>query len=260
MNRDEPPFAHCLQADWPAPPSVIALTTLRHGGLSERPYSSWNMADHVGDSTDAVEQNRQQLVRRLPQGAKLNWLKQIHGVEVLTVSDSGNAVEPVEADGLYTGSTLQACCIQTADCLPILLCDRAGREVAALHAGWRGVAGRIVARGVACFKAEPGQLIAWIGPGISRQHFQINRDVQRALQASLPVGIADDCFDDDPDDPDRCFADLALLVQRQCEQLGVSHISQSRRCSYQESDEFFSYRRERVTGRNTTLIMRCPIP
>lgn len=246
---------NCLVADWPVNKQLLAFTTTRVGGASSGGFDSWNTATHVGDNPHAVAKNRAQLAALLPLKARLHWLEQVHGVEVLRIDSQSDANSVRQADGLYTQCRHQALIIQTADCLPVLLCDEQGTEIAALHAGWRGLAGGILQRGVAQFESTPSRLLAWIGPAISVRHFRIGNDVKEQLISALPSGHTDQLFATDPNNDDYCFADLVGLASAVLRSLGLTRIFGGRYCSYEDSRRFYSYRRDKETGRNATLIM-----
>lgn len=243
---------HAVVPDWPAPDNIIAFTTTRLGGVSEAPYSSWNLAHHVGDEKAHVDENRQQLQQLLPTGSRLNWLEQVHGTVIV---DAPSKVQ--ESDGVFTDKLLQACCIMTADCLPILMCNQQGDQIAALHAGWRGVADRIIEQGFRRFSAPADELMVWIGPSITARHFRIGRDVEQKLSASIRnAECRAQFFRQDQDSKKHVFADLQGMVEQQCHELGINQVFQSNCCSFSDSDRFFSYRREQQTGRNVSVILR----
>ncbi len=251
MSQVERAFVDCLNADWPAPANVIAFTTTRKGGVSSNPFTSWNLAEHVGDSGESVAQNRQRLLDLLPDNTQLNWLEQVHGS---VVCKAPTALQ--KADGLFTNQALQACCIMTADCLPILICSQEGNQVAALHAGWRGVAGRIIDQGLSQFSVPTSELMIWVGPSISARHFRVDAEVGGRLKAAMnESNHHTELFRQDESSSSHCYANLQGIVEQQCRELGIKQIYQSNCCSYSEPDRFFSYRRGQKTGRNVSLIV-----
>ncbi len=233
---------------WPAPANVRACSTTRLGGVSPAPYDSLNLGGHVGDSPPAVAQNR----RRLEDLAKLpaapHWLQQIHGTDVAILD--GSAAPPT-ADGAYTRDAGRVCAVMTADCLPVLFCNRAGTEVAAAHAGWRGLCAGILERTLACFQSNPGEIMAWLGPAIGPRAFEVGPEVRKAFVsrdvqadgAFLPRG-------------EKYYANIYQLARLRLYAAGISHsrIFGGDHCTVTESTSFFSYRRDGVTGRMASLV------
>ncbi|MFZ1830036.1 MAG: laccase domain-containing protein, partial [Candidatus Competibacteraceae bacterium] len=158
MNRWRP--EHFILPDWPAPVTVRAVNTTRHGGISPPPYASLNLAQHVGDDPAHVAENRRRLAAMAGLPAEPAWLEQIHGITVVA-TEAVNI--PIVADAAFTRASGQPCVVMTADCLPILLCDRAGTVVAAAHAGWRGLAAGVIDATVARLAVPPTELLAWLG-------------------------------------------------------------------------------------------------
>ena len=235
-----------LSPDWPAPPGVRACTTTRGGGVSQPPYASFNLADHVGDRRAAVLKNRQMLSRMLQLPAEPVWLQQVHGRAVVDAErvDSG-----VAADGSFSRRAEVVCAVLTADCLPVLLCDRVGQAIAALHCGWRSLSADIIAAGVEAMGAAPGELMAWLGPAIGPDAFEVGRDVREAFVA-VDANHAEafrSCGD-------RWKADLYHIARQQLARLAVKEVYGGGRCTYTESDQFYSFRRDGQTGRMATLI------
>ena len=233
--------------DWPAPACVRAFSTTRLGGVSEPPYASLNLAEHVGDDPVHVAENRRRLAQMLGYAAEPAWLDQVHGARVI---NAGMVREPVAADAAWTRAPGQPCVVMTADCLPVLLCDREGTSVAAAHGGWRGLAQGVIAAAVASLKAPPPTLLAWLGPAIGPAAFEVGAEVRAAFLA-LDAGNAG-CFRPSP--AGRWLADLYELARRQLRALGISAIYGGACCTFSEPERFFSYRREPQTGRMATLI------
>lgn len=234
-----------IDPQWPAPPSVRALQTTRLGGVSRAPYEAFNLGDHVGDDLAAVAANRERLAACLP--APPLWLKQVHGT---AVADVGNAVPGVEADAAISRRPGQVCAVMTADCLPVLLCDRAGTVVAAVHAGWRGLCSGVIEAAVAAM-GRPGQeLMAWLGPAIGPGAFEVGEEVRAAFLARDPE--AAEAFADQGDG--KWLADLWQLARRRLVALGLSDIHGGGQCTFSEAGRFYSYRRDGATGRMATLI------
>lgn len=233
--------------DWPAPDRVRAVSTTRHGGVSQLPYASLNLADHVGDDPACVAENRRRLAVMAGFPAEPAWLEQVHGTTVIAAE---TGALPVAADAAFTRKAGWPCGVMTADCLPVLLCDRAGTVVAAAHAGWRGLAGGVIGATVARMEAPPLELLAWLGPAIGPKVFEVGEEVRTAFLA-LDAGHAG-CFQPSP--TGRWLADLYELARRQLHQLGVPAVYGGEFCTFSESDRFFSYRRENRTGRMASLI------
>ena len=231
--------------DWPAPAAVRALVTTRAGGVSVGAYASMNLAKHVGDNPAAVAENRRRLRAHLP--AEPLWLSQVHGHAVVCAED---AVEGVAADAAFTRRMGRVCAILTADCLPVLLCNDAGTVVAAAHAGWRGLAGGVIEAAVRATNEPPARLLAWLGPAIGPQAFEVGAEVRAAFLAHAPSAAAAFTAKEDG----KWLADLYRLAEQRLNALGVSHIYGGGRCTFQEADTFYSYRREKDTGRMASLI------
>lgn len=232
--------------DWPAPKIVRAAVTLRTGGVSRGPYASWNLATHVGDDTDAVACNRQILRQRLDLPSEPVWLKQVHGNRVIR-ADAPHPCPP-HADGSFTSSPNVVCSVLTADCLPILLTD--GNTVAAIHAGWRGLLAGIIAQAltVPSWQNPP---MAWLGPAIGPEAFEVGAEVRTAYLALDPQLAA--AF---YPHGERYLADIYQLARILLKQHGVSAIYGGGFCTCRDRDRFFSHRRDGVCGRMATLIWR----
>ncbi|KUJ79638.1 multi-copper polyphenol oxidoreductase [Microbulbifer flavimaris] len=250
---------HYLFPDWPAPANVRAAVTLRGGGHSEGPYASFNLGNHVGDSEAAVLANRQQLQEELQLPAPPQWLEQIHSDKVVEARSDGTIRT---ADASHTTSVGVVCAVLTADCLPVLLCDRAGTRVAAVHAGWRGLAGGVVRNAVSALNCKPGHLMAWLGPAIGPEAFETGVDVLEAFfeSAQNPEHAEKmaQCFRPHMQKPLHFLADIYGLARAELESLGVSEISGGDRCTVTDAENFFSYRRDKVTGRMASLIWLQP--
>jgi polyphenol oxidase len=234
--------------DWPAPPEVRALSTQRTGGASRPPFESFNLGAHVGDSAEAVLENRRRLCALAKLPAEPVWLSQQHGTEVLDLD--GPEDVPRAADASCTRHAARVCAILTADCLPVLLASESGAGVAAVHAGWRGLAAGVIEASVGALGLAPPSLLAWLGPGIGRGHFEIGAEVREALLRADPE--AEDAFV--PNARGRYLADLASLARRRLERLGIARIYGGDACTYASPERYFSYRRDGRTGRQATLI------
>lgn len=236
-----------LQPDWPAPANVRAAATTRRGGVSRGPYAGLNLGDHVGDDPAAVAENRRLLSAALGLARAPAWLEQVHGCAV-AAAETVHA--PVRADAAVTRTPGVACVVMTADCLPVLFCDRGGRVVAAAHAGWRGLAGGVLEATLARMAVDPAEVLAWLGPAIGPAAFEVGPEVRAAFVADDP-GAADAFV---PARADRLLADLYALARRRLMRAGVGRVSGGGRCTYSEADTFHSYRRAPVSGRQATLV------
>ncbi|MGE5492866.1 MAG: peptidoglycan editing factor PgeF [Actinomycetota bacterium] len=231
--------------DWPAPTGVRALQTTRSGGLSAEPYDSLNLGDHVGDDPATVDANRRRLAALVP--AEPVWLKQVHGV---AVADAGHAEAGSEADASVSRRQGRACVVMTADCLPVLLCDRAGTVVAAAHAGWRGLAAGVIEATVAAMDRPGDELLAWLGPAIGPDAFEVGDEVRAAFVAQDSRAAA--AFV--PGAPGKWLADIWLLARQRLAALGIHGVWGGGQCTVADRQRFFSYRRDGVTGRMGTFI------
>ncbi|MBI3775712.1 MAG: peptidoglycan editing factor PgeF [Gammaproteobacteria bacterium] len=236
---------------WPAPECVHALSTTRHGGYSQAPYASFNLSDYVGDAPDAVARNRMQLHRQGGLPSAPHWLRQVHGTRVLELDNfASQTAAPIEADAAITLSRGVVCAVQTADCLPILLCDTAGTRVGAVHAGWRGLANGVVEAALKRLDTRAEQMLAWLGPAIGADAFEVGDDVRDAFVSDGPATSA--CFRAYA--PGKWHADLFQLARVRLQRAGVTGIFGGGRCTFRNAQEYFSYRRDHVTGRMATLI------
>lgn len=232
--------------DWPAPSCVKALATTRGGGVSQPPFDSLNLGDHVEDNLKYVSENRALLAQQLSLPSSPLWLSQCHGTHVI---EPQHWQPGITADGITSRSEDQVCAVLTADCLPILLCQQDGQQVAAVHAGWRGLAAGIIEQAVAQFE-RPQTLLAWLGPAIGPQHFEVGQDVFDAFynhdqQAKVAFKAGR---------PGHYFADLYLLARQHLHALGIEQIYGGDFCTFEDEARFFSYRRDGKTGRMASLI------
>ena len=231
--------------DWPAPANVKALQTTRAGGESAAPYASLNLGERVGDSPLKVAANRHALNRFVP--TEPLWLKQVHGI---TAIDAVTAPSLPEADAAYTRAPNTVCAVMTADCLPVLLCDEAGSVVGAAHAGWRGLLDGVIEATVAAMQSSPGHLMAWLGPAIGSQAFEVGAEVRNAFVAH--DAQAAEAFTSKPQD--KWLADIYRLARQRLRAAGVERIYGGDFCTYTDQARFFSFRRDGVTGRMASMI------
>jgi len=242
-----------IQPDWPAPAQVKAYVTQRQGGVSLAPYDTFNLATHVGDDLAAVLHNRQVLAQQLAMPSEPFWLNQVHGIDVINADDAiwhGADAPLPNADGAWTYDSNRVLAIMTADCLPILLTDRSGSFVMALHAGWRGLADGIIQQALRQANSAPERVMAWVGPGIGFSAFEIGADVRDRF---LLAGQAEK-YHFKPSKTGHWLADLAGIALWQLEQQGVCWLGGGHWCTFNRPEQFFSYRRDGTTGRMATVI------
>jgi len=236
-----------LVPDWPAPPRVRALVTTRLGGVSRSPYDEFNLGLHVGDDPRAVAANRARLRRHVP--AEPFWLEQVHGVEVASADAKGEG--PVRADASVARRAGTVCAVMTADCLPVLFCNDEGTVVAAAHAGWRGLVAGVLEATLARMAVEPERIMAWLGPAIGPEAFEVGDEVRAAFLMSDPGAQA--AFAPQGVEG-KWLADIFMLARRRLAQAGVDRIYGGGLCTVSGNDRFYSYRRESMTGRFASLI------
>ncbi|MFZ5484278.1 MAG: peptidoglycan editing factor PgeF [Pseudomonadota bacterium] len=257
-----------LVPDWPAPTNVRAVMTTRAGGVSRPPWDSLNPASHVGDDPAAVAENRRRLAAYLP--SEPVWLNQVHGTEVYGCASDRPASPGEEAgragqapaaipcaDASLARQPGQVCAVLTADCLPVLFCDRAGTVVAAAHAGWRGLAAGVLEATVARMAVPPEDVLAWLGVAIGPDVFEVGEEVRQAFIDPHPLaavafrpalpGTLDEA-------PRQWLADLYALARIRLAAAGVTAVYGGGGCTYSDPVRFFSYRRTAVTGRMASLI------
>lgn len=252
MNQTSTP--ELIVPNWPAPANVRAFITTRQGGISQAPYDGFNLAEHVNDSAEAVEINRQQLSKATGFAA-VQWLEQVHGTKVVEAQPDGRART---ADACHSSLIDVACAVLTADCLPLLLCDKAGTQVAAVHAGWRSLAGGVIANTVATFNCSADDILVYLGPAISQPHFEVGIEVLEAFfdAAKTPTQgeAVSAAFTASKEKPMHFCADLYALARAELAMLGVSAVYGGDYCTVAASQQFYSYRRDGQTGRMASLI------
>ena len=236
-----------IYPDWPAPARVRAFVTTRQGGVSSGRYSSLNLAQHVEDDVAAVEQNRQLLKQALQLPSEPVWLDQVHGVKAVRADD--RAV-PTVADASYTTEPDVVCAVMTADCLPVLICNRQGNKVAAAHAGWRGLQAGVIEQTIEVMQEDVGNLLVWLGPAIGPDAFEVGEEVKLAFEADLPDASA--AFRETR--PGHWLADIYLLARQRLNHMGVEAVYGGGFCTFNNKQQFFSYRRDGKTGRMASLI------
>ncbi|MGJ7506826.1 peptidoglycan editing factor PgeF [Variovorax sp. GT1P44] len=247
--------ADWIVPDWPAPPGVHALCSTRAGGVSVGNYQGLNLGDHVGDEAEHVRANR--AILRDAIKARPVFLQQVHGTDLAALGVS--SADGITADACTTVESGIACTIMVADCLPVLVTDETGRRIAAAHAGWRGLAGGVLERTLDAFETEGGRqgLMAWLGPCIGPDAFEVGDEVRAAFEASTPG--AGTCFKP-AGSPGKWLADLPGLARQRLRAAGVTQLhgndSSEAWCTVHNPLRFFSHRRDRVSGRFAACIWR----
>lgn len=232
-----------IRADWPAPRGIRALCTTRVGGCSEGPWATMNLGGNCGDDPERVSRNRAILEQDLP--GKPLWLKQVHGVDVIdhrVVAEDSES----EADAQVAFEAGQICSVLTADCLPVLFCSRNGDRVAAAHAGWRGLANGVLQATVNALECDPGDLLAWLGPGIGPAAYEVGQDVLDAFSGDFPNGFKQS--------GDHWLMDMYTLARLKLAAAGVIRVYGGNWCTFGQEELFFSYRRDGITGRMASLV------
>ncbi len=241
-----------IEAGWPAPPGVRALTTLRHGaGVSKPPFDTFNLGLRNGDEPADALENRRQLSALLGLPSSPRWLRQVHGTQVMRFDAASAAGDEPEADAAVTATRGVVLAILTADCLPVVFAARDGSEVAAAHAGWRGLAAGVLEATLAAMSSAPGDVIAWLGPAAGPQAYEIGAEVREAF-------VSDDAGAETAfaaTRPGHWKVDLHALARRRLVVAGMhlADIHGGDRCTITEADAFFSHRRDGVSGRIATL-------
>ncbi len=245
---------HWLVPDWPAPVNIHAATTLRTGGVSKEPYLSLNPATHVNDLTERVLQNQKIISDMLSLPADPIWLDQIHSNRIVK---AGKTATPQQADASYSSESGVVCVVMTADCLPLLICSKDGKKIAAIHAGWRGLLSGVISNSISELAgvppiAKPTDLLVWLGPAIGPNCFEIGIEVREAfIEKSKDYEKAFKVKNNG-----KYLADIYQLAKIELNTLGIINIYGGTYCTMTEKDRFFSYRRDNQTGRMATLIWK----
>jgi polyphenol oxidase len=250
-----------IRPDWPAPPNVFAFVSARDApGVSAPPFDACNLGDHVDDAADAVRSNRRLLREALHLPAEPLWLRQVHGIEVCDADALGPHSDRLNiiADASLTRRPGEVLAVLTADCLPILLCADDGSEVAAVHAGWRGLAAGAIEATVRRMHTPASRLLAWLGPAIGPDAFEVGSEVRSAFvrqdtaaaAAFRPIAAAGA--------DEKWLCNLPLLTKMRLRSLGLSRIGGGDLCTVSDPARFFSHRRDRRTGRMASLIWKDP--
>jgi YfiH family protein len=236
-----------ITPEWPAPGTVHAAATLRTGGVSKGPFASLNLGSHVGDEPAAVDENRRRVRAMLRLPSAPAWLNQVHGTRVV---EAHQHATPPTADAAFARNSRQVCVVLTADCLPVLLCDREGTRVAAAHAGWRGLADGVLRASVEALDTPAQRLMAWLGPAIEQDAFEVGAEVRdRFITTDAANATAFRA-----NERGRWQADLYDLARRELARLGVDAVYGGGFRCFGDRERFFSYRRDGQTGRLATMI------
>jgi purine-nucleoside/S-methyl-5'-thioadenosine phosphorylase / adenosine deaminase len=239
--------ADWIVPDWPVPRGVRAFVTTRAGGVSEGEYASMNLGTRSGDDVERVARNRLIVRSHLPSMPR--WLAQVHGTDVADLDRLGDD-DVANADAAVVGVPGRVAAVLTADCMPLLLCDASGRRVGVAHAGWRGMAAGVIENAALALGCAPGKVIAWMGPTIGPNAFEVGPEVRAAfLRADPGAGAAFVAHT-----PGKFMADLYALARRRLESAGVREIHGGGFCTLREAARFFSYRRVRNSGRMGAFI------
>ena len=238
-----------INPNWNVPKNIHAFTTTRAGGVSSTPYFSFNLGDHVGDNKSAVKTNRTLLVEKFGLPQTPIFLTQTHSTRVIQLPYSG---QNLEADAVYTNVPHQVCAIMTADCLPVLFTTASGNEVAAAHAGWRGLCDGVLEETVKCFQTKPEDIIAWFGPAIGPTAFQVGIDVVKqfvAIDEKAKLAFQPDVIEEG-----KYLGNLYQIATQRLNNLGITQIYGGNHCTFNEKELFFSYRRDNQTGRMASIV------
>jgi len=268
--------SNLLCIKWPTP-NVLAFSTTRLSANCPRvssnaeylladfaytdktpsKYSAFNLGKHVGDCPSVVAQNRESLLKYLPSKTKIQWLDQVHGNNVVELEVHHNT--PIVADAVITRSQHIALAIMTADCLPILLSNKNGSEIAAIHAGWRPLSANIIEQTITKMHSCADEIFAWLGPCIGAEAFEVGEDVKQAFcQKSMKFEAAFSPITqlnlNDDMAPIKYLADLQLIAELQLLALRVKSVAKLTECTYENSDKYYSYRKDGKTGRMASII------
>lgn len=228
---------------WPSPASVGAFSSTRLGGVSGQPFASLNLSADSGDDASAVAENVARLTAACALPHAPLWPRQVHGTTAVAASRVASA--PAQADAVFTTTPGVVCSVRTADCLPVLLCDRDSRVVAAAHAGWRGLAAGVLEATVTALLVPPDAILAWLGPAIGPAVYEVGEEVREAFLAVDPAARAGFA----PSPRGRWLADLYVLARQRLHSAGVHAVYGGGFCTYSDALRFYSYRRDGTTGR-----------
>jgi YfiH family protein len=241
-----------LDFEWRTPTGVRAAFTTRLGGVSAAPWNSFNLGVHVNDAHEAVVANRARLKSILALPSEPAWLTQEHGVDVFDLDRSVDLLAPPTADAAIAHERGRVCTIMVADCLPVLFASNDGSRIGAAHAGWRGLAAGVLEKTVAALGVPGSQLSAWLGPAISKEHFEVGDEVRETFVSA----DAKAAFSFTRNARGKWQADLVALARRRLEVVGVRDVSGGEWCTFADQERFFSHRRDGKGGRMAALIWR----
>ena len=239
-----------ISADWPAAENIHALSTTRNlhqgVGVSEGAYACLNLAQHVEDEPAHVKENRQLLRQRLKLPEEPLWLDQVHGNNIVDVSSHLTT----SADASFSFEKNRVCAVMTADCLPVLICNRQGNKVAAVHAGWRGLADGVIEASIKSLKEKPENLLVWLGPAIGPRAFEVGEEVRQVFIDDL--ALCESAFKQNR--PGHYLADIYQLARLRLKRMGIEAVYGGEYCTCTDTDHFYSFRRDGTTGRQASLI------
>lgn len=246
-----------LTPSWPLPAGVRSVITTRFGGASIAPYDGFNLGDHVGDNLEHVGFNRQQLSEFI--GKDIFWLTQVHGTDIADDSTASIDKQGLQADACFRTNPGAVCAVLTADCLPVLLCSQSTGHIAAVHAGWKGLAAGILSKIVAKFNEPTSSLVAYFGPAISQKKFEVGADLLDTFTASEGNGLVNHCVAKHfcpGNSPNKYYFDIYAFAKAELNALGLYQVYGGEYCTVGDNEMFYSYRREGITGRFASLIWK----
>jgi len=238
-----------IKPNWPAPKNIKAFTTTRETGVSDKSYASFNLAAHVDDNLLHVKKNRQLLFEALNLPSEPVWLEQVHGVQII---NADHADKSPQADASFSTEKNNVCVVMTADCLPLLICNRQGTKVAAAHAGWRGLQAGVIEASIEALAENKQDILVWLGPAIGPEVFEVGDEVRQKFIDEMPETIS--AFT--ANKPGHWLADIYQLAKIRLQNIGISEIYGGDFCTYTDQQRFYSYRRDGATGRMASLIWR----
>ena len=236
-----------IKPDWPAPKNIVAFTTTRTGGVSTDACSSLNLGNRNADSAENIAANRKILRTAMQLPNEPYWINQTHSTIAITIDHD---YKITEADASFTTETNCICVVNTADCLPLLVCDREGTAVAAIHAGWRGLLDGVIENTLDLFTQTPDEILVWLGPAIGPEVYEVGDEVRTQFIEHDPQ--AELAFKPSPNE--RWLMNIYLLARQRINKKGITAIYGGEFCTYTQNDQFFSHRRDSKTGRQCSLI------
>ena len=259
MSSHESPEIKLITPDWPAPKNIHAYSTTRLHGVSEGVFSGLNLALHVGDKPESVKSNREHLSSSLKLPTAPYWLNQVHQATAINAAEQTNQITP-DADASFSLSKNQVCVVMTADCLPVLICNRQGNKVAAAHAGWKGLADGVIESTISKLNETPDQLLVWLGPAIGPESFEVGEDVRQVFLRKFEVSGLSQQFAEEVQSAfienraGHYLADIYQLARLTLKLIGVEAVYGGEYCTFNDANHFYSFRRDGKTGRQASLI------